>query len=503
MNPLKRPLPLEIPPDDPFGNDRLGYKETGLRVRRLITQIEGPFVLAVNADWGVGKTTFLRMLKAQLESEQIECLLFDAWENDFADSPLAALVSELSASVRAGVDTKNRLLEAGRKAAGLLSAKGAAKLTTIVLKGIARKALGEKTVDEAEDLVKDIQDTAEAAIEHHIGDTLDKYKSEKESLKNFTNALRGFADEVRGPQGSVNRPPVVLFVDELDRCRPDYAVEVLEVAKHLFAVQGIAFVLAINAAQLANAIRALYGERFDAERYLRRFVDVQLDLPVPEIRKYAPVVLESLLGNDLLLQDPSADQIFLGRELNRPTKYWEAVSELLVKFADHRKWTARDIEQLAVKLAVVLRLVDQPERLDPVLLICCVVALYEKPEDSVQALREKTPSRLTGILQHLSITLAIADRFDPIETLVPSALEYFEHEGRDSDWHKTRLQEYQLELNKTDLTPSARALYIRQVSYLRLIPDLADFRETANAALLTAQVITDPARRLESAEKEP
>ena len=500
MNLLKRQLPLDIPPEDPFRNDRLGYKETGFRVRRLIAQIEGPFVLAVNADWGVGKTTFLRMLKAQLESEQTECLLFDAWENDFADSPLAALVSELSGSIRGGGETKDRLLEAGRKAASLLSAKGAAKLTTIVLKGIARKAFGEKTIDEAEDLVKDIQDATEAAIEHQIGDTLDKYKSEKEALKNFTKALRGFANEVRSPKGSVNRPPVVLFVDELDRCRADYAVEFLEVAKHLFSVEGIVFVLAINGAQLANAIRGLYGEKFDAERYLRRFVDVQLDLPVPEIRKYAPVVLESSLGNDLLLPDgnTSADQIYLGRKLNRRTKYSEAVSELLVQLAAIRKWAARDIEQLAVKLAVVLRLVEQPERLDPILLVCCVVALYEKAEDSVQALREKGTSGLKGILQQLSLPLSPAEGDDPVLALVPCALDYFIAAHNDSGPYKTRLKELQKILQQQDLSPAGHALHGRMFFYLKSIPDHAGFRETADAALLTAQIVTDPARQLES-----
>src|SRR5262249_46073278 len=155
-----------------------------------------------------------------------------------------------------------------RKAAGVLSAKGAAKLTTIVLKGIARKVVGDKTVDDAEDFVKDLQDATEAAIEHRIGDALDKYNSERKSLEAFTEALKSFADQVRAPKCSLHRPPVVFFVDELDRCRPDYAVEFLEVAKHLFSVEGMVFVLAINAAQLANAIRSLYGEKFDAERYL-------------------------------------------------------------------------------------------------------------------------------------------------------------------------------------------------------------------------------------------
>ena len=70
--------------------------------------------------------------------------------------------------------------------------------------------------------------------------------------------------------------------DELDRCRPSYAVEFLEVAKHLFSVDRIVFVLAVNLDQLAHSVRALYGSDFDAKGYLRRFVDVDFYLPDPD-----------------------------------------------------------------------------------------------------------------------------------------------------------------------------------------------------------------------------
>lgn len=73
------------------------------------------------------------------------------------------------------------------------------------------------------------------------------------------------------------------MIDELDRCRPSYAVELLEIAKHIFAADRIVFVLAINRDQLAHAVKALYGIEFDAEAYLRRFFDLDFHLPVPEL----------------------------------------------------------------------------------------------------------------------------------------------------------------------------------------------------------------------------
>ena len=72
------------------------------------------------------------------------------------------------------------------------------------------------------------------------------------------------------------------MIDELDRCRPPYAVELLEVAKHLFSVDYIVFVLAVNRPELAHSIRDLYGSGFDAAGYLRRFFDIDFRLPDPE-----------------------------------------------------------------------------------------------------------------------------------------------------------------------------------------------------------------------------
>jgi len=59
-------------------------------------------------------------------------------------------------------------------------------------------------------------------------------------------------------------------VDELDRCRPDFALGLLERIKHLFDVEGIAFVLLVNRSQIEGYIRTVYGNA-DAEAYLLKF----------------------------------------------------------------------------------------------------------------------------------------------------------------------------------------------------------------------------------------
>jgi len=86
--------------------------------------------------------------------------------------------------------------------------------------------------------------------------------------------------------------PLLVMVDELDRCRPSYAVELLEVAKHLFAVRHVVFALAVNRSELEHSVKALYGDEFDAHGYLRRFFDVDFQLPAPDRNQFIDRMLE-------------------------------------------------------------------------------------------------------------------------------------------------------------------------------------------------------------------
>lgn len=71
----------------------------------------------------------------------------------------------------------------------------------------------------------------------------------------------------------------MLFVDELDRCRPDFAVNMLEIIKHTFNVKGVQFVLVTNTQQLRSSINHCYGETVDAQRYLDKFLKYSFSLP--------------------------------------------------------------------------------------------------------------------------------------------------------------------------------------------------------------------------------
>ena len=99
-------------------------------------------------------------------------------------------------------------------------------------------------------------------------DELKKAKAIEEEIKRFLDALL----EERG-----NR--LVVFIDELDRCKPSYAVRLLERIKHYFSNDRITFVFSINTNELQHTIKRYYGDEFDACRYLDRFFDLRVALP--------------------------------------------------------------------------------------------------------------------------------------------------------------------------------------------------------------------------------
>ena len=129
-----------------------------------------------------------------------------------------------------------------------------------------------------------------------------------------------------------------MFVDELDRCRPAYALDLLEVVRHLFSVDGVVVVLAINRDQLRCAVGSLYGDEFGTDRYLRRFADLHVGLPVPA-QPDITTFLDGLL-DATGLADRFGASTWFGRMMH-----------LVV---EHPECSLRDLEQATHLAAVVL-----------------------------------------------------------------------------------------------------------------------------------------------------
>ena len=261
-----RPVEIEIPKADPFKNDLLNRKEPAEILTRLIDGIEGPCVLAIDAAWGAGKTTFLKMWAQHLRSEQFTVVEFNAWETDHAGDPFVAIVAELTEGLREFADEslteKIRDTAEAAKQVALRAIPGTIRILTagvLDVQPLIEKEAGKLLASYAEGRLKN-------------------YTEAKDSIEVFRNKLQEMAKSLAASKSHL----LIVMVDELDCCRPSYAVELIEVAKHLFAVDHTVFVLAINRDQLAHSIKALYGNDFDANGYLRRFFDVDFHLPDPD-----------------------------------------------------------------------------------------------------------------------------------------------------------------------------------------------------------------------------
>ncbi|MDF2984869.1 MAG: hypothetical protein K0R50_379, partial [Eubacterium sp.] len=110
------------------------------------------------------------------------------------------------------------------------------------------------------------------------------FRSFNDQKEKFTEALRNLIPE----DGKL-----IIFIDELDRCRPTFAVETLEVIKHYFNIENIVFVMAIDLVQLSHSISTLYGNDMDSSGYLRRFFDFNINIPSADIREYTLNLLSS------------------------------------------------------------------------------------------------------------------------------------------------------------------------------------------------------------------
>lgn len=272
-----RAADLDIPEDDPFRDDKLERNQWAEPLTQLVSNTTEPFVLAVDSGWGTGKTTFLRMWCRHLQNRGHRCLYFNAWKNDFALDPLAALVGELTTGLQeqGGLSQESRRWIVALKKLGntLVNRYVLAAVTSTVYNLISTDSTAE--TDEAQIRAEKVADATGAVV----SDAIEKYQQTRDDLESFRKHLAALVQELTLQESGSSK--VVMFIDELDRCRPLYAVELLERVKHLFDVPGVTFVLGLDLEQLSHSVKAVSGGTFDGSGYLRRFFDLRWKLPYP------------------------------------------------------------------------------------------------------------------------------------------------------------------------------------------------------------------------------
>ncbi len=250
---LLKVVEAKVNTSEPWTDDVLDRKEIAERLTSIVRGQEAPFVISLDGHWGTGKTFLLRRWAQDLRNQdpKWQAIYYNAWEDDFAGDPLLSITGQLSEHLG-----KEKFSEKVRGALGQLvrPAYFAGSVASMATTGMPLPGLpgGSQT-----DL-----------------DDLGGYHQMRAARDELKQSLTELAAEVRSETGQ----PLIFIIDELDRCRPTFAIELLERVKRIFDVPNIAFVFGINRRELVKSLESVYGD-IDAGTYLRRFFDMEFVLP--------------------------------------------------------------------------------------------------------------------------------------------------------------------------------------------------------------------------------
>lgn len=266
-------IPPSFTPPDNFEEDTFQRLDFSTALTNIVTSTNEPLVLSLNGSWGVGKTTFIKMWQGELLKEHVHSIYIDAFSNDHSDNAFLVVASAIIEYARANkAPQAGELIEKAKSVATQLLSIG----TKITLRAATLGALKEADIAALEEVKENISESLSDFAGSIIEEKLKSFKKDHlaiESFKSYLSALPAGLACDQAPK------PLVVVVDELDRCRPAFAVEVLEKIKHLFSVENIVFVLVLNKPQMEESIRSTYGPNIDAHTYLQKFISVEATLP--------------------------------------------------------------------------------------------------------------------------------------------------------------------------------------------------------------------------------
>lgn len=255
----------------PTGNlyqgDVLGNRfQFGSNLVSLIEQIDDGGVISIDAPWGEGKSRFINWWKQHLERDEFTVTILDAFEHDFQGDAFMAIFPKLEELFTNYKNTLSDVTEETKVTITRAFNAFVEKGSPILSGTLATIALGNPIAGKA---IADVMKATVAGIfSKQPQNTLHS------ELMEFRAALSEFANTVF----TETDKPFIFIIDELDRCRPDFAVEVLEKLKHFFTVPGIIWVLSVNLDQLADSIQHIYGNK-KPHLYFEKFIHIQTTLP--------------------------------------------------------------------------------------------------------------------------------------------------------------------------------------------------------------------------------
>ena len=239
-------------------HDEFNRRPVAEKIIRLLTSDIDVSPMVIDGGWGAGKTEFCHKTIKLFEEHHpdVRCIYVDAFKADHADESLMTLLAAVL----------NEVPDAEKETFKARALPVARFIGSVALKAATGFILKQST--------DDIADGWEDAVQRGSNQAIDNLLEDHAAAESNIKALRDTLEEL------TRESRIVLFIDELDRCRPDFAVAMLENIKHIFDVEGVDFVLVTNSDQLRSAIINQYGgDTSNARRYLDKFIGFTFELP--------------------------------------------------------------------------------------------------------------------------------------------------------------------------------------------------------------------------------
>lgn len=233
---------------------------------REIEEEERIKTISIDASWGMGKTLLKDVLVEKLGENGIRVKAINAWETDYFSDPMKSLIGEINES---DLNISSDTIKKGEK---LIKNIG----------GVATKIFGTALLKKLNFTDEDITNI-KSIFQGIDSSGVEEYKKYKDLVKKFKESFGV----------SVGTSKRVIILDELDRCKPNYAIELLEAIKHIFDIYNLTFIFLINKEQLKYTVENLYGCNRENEDYFEKFFDLQLILPEIDIVDFVQIEYES------------------------------------------------------------------------------------------------------------------------------------------------------------------------------------------------------------------
>ena len=300
-------------------------------------------VLNINGQWGSGKTCLLQSLHNRFNNDSSKVMYFDAWKHDFEQDPFRSFVSAFTSRFRSSKieSIQKSALNVSIGCGKIIGKSLVKKYTGDLVENIRSELFPTDDSSKNSDTLVDADSISEEAIKY-----IDSFGIEHENnlliIKNIKSNLEAISAKNKGDA----KTPLIIIIDELDRCRPNFSIELLEAIKHVFTARGVFFLLGTDTKQLENSLHVVYGDKFDTTKYLKRFFDLEYTLEQPDILKVIYYQFSTINKSSVsLFFNPLHDELI-------PAQF-TGVEEIFSLYAKMFNLQLRDIEQIIKHLKIV------------------------------------------------------------------------------------------------------------------------------------------------------